>query len=200
MQHTFFVHFIVVALYDDNLKLPETSRVTRFMEEVSLLTFFTLVTASISHFPTAATNFPCCSSDKKMALLFLISRSSSLSRFFFRWASLTCRLLSLFLYIPNLWTWINTDDIETISAFCFPFSSLLFGFAISRQNNFEMYLGCHTFWLSYFTLVCLWCGRRGGRVGWRTLTSLPKNARKNFFKNYPWRLTWKRKRNVLSGD
>ena len=40
MQHTFFVHFIVVVLYDYNVKLPETSRVTRFMEEVSLLTVF----------------------------------------------------------------------------------------------------------------------------------------------------------------
>ena len=32
------------------------------------------------------------------------------------------------------------------------------GYAISRQNNLELYLGCHTCWLSYFTLVCLWCG------------------------------------------
>ena len=82
MQHTFFVHFIVVVLYDYNVKLPETSRVTRFMEEVSLLTVFTLVNASISHFLTAATNVPCCSSNKKMSPLFLISRSSSLSRYF----------------------------------------------------------------------------------------------------------------------
>ena len=65
MQHTFFVHFIVLVLYDYNVKLPETSRVTRLMEEVSLLTVFTLVTTSISRFPTAATNFPCCSSNKK---------------------------------------------------------------------------------------------------------------------------------------
>ena len=33
------------------------------------------------------------------------------------------------------------------------------GNAISRQNNLELHLGCHTCWLSYFTLVCLWCGR-----------------------------------------
>ena len=84
MQHTFFVHFIVVVLYDYNVKLPETSRVTPFMEEVSLLTVFTLVNASISHFLTAATNVPCCSSNKKMSPLFFISRSSSLSGFFFR--------------------------------------------------------------------------------------------------------------------
>ena len=29
----------------------------------------------------------------------------------------------------------------------------------SNQNNLELHLGCHTCWLSYFTLVCLWCGR-----------------------------------------
>ena len=33
------------------------------------------------------------------------------------------------------------------------------GYAISRQNNLELHLGCHTCWMSYFTLVCLWCGR-----------------------------------------
>ena len=35
---------------------------------------------------------------------------------------------------------------------------------ISRQNNLEMHLRCHTCWLSYFTLICLWCGRTGGRT------------------------------------
>ena len=33
------------------------------------------------------------------------------------------------------------------------------GYAISLQNNLELHLGCHTCSLSYFTLVCLWCGR-----------------------------------------
>ena len=37
------------------------------------------------------------------------------------------------------------------------------GYAISRQNNLE--LGCHTCWLSYFTLVGLWCGRTVSREG-----------------------------------
>ena len=42
------------------------------------------------------------------------------------------------------------------------------GYAISRQNNLELHLGCHTCWLSYlsyFTLVCLWCGRTVARSG-----------------------------------
>ena len=64
--------------------------VTRFMEEMSYLflftffslpLFFTLVSASISHFVTAATKFSCCSSKKKCLLCFL-SLSNSLSLFF----------------------------------------------------------------------------------------------------------------------
>ena len=43
------------------------------------------------------------------------------------------------------------------------------GYAISRPNNLELHLGCHTCWLSYFTLVCLWCGRTVER----TVTWLP---------------------------
>ena len=31
------------------------------------------------------------------------------------------------------------------------------GYAISYQNNLKLHLDCHTCWLSYFTLVCLWC-------------------------------------------
>ena len=38
------------------------------------------------------------------------------------------------------------------------------GYAISRQNNLELHLGCHTCWLSYYTLVCLWCGRTVSRA------------------------------------
>ena len=85
----------------------ETSRnfpVARFEEEItvacvlvhffSLLLIFTFVATSISHFLTAA---------KKIFMLFFQQRMSFLSlalavcRPFSRWASLTCRLLSLFL-------------------------------------------------------------------------------------------------------
>ena len=37
------------------------------------------------------------------------------------------------------------------------------GYAISRQNSLDLHLGCHTCSLSYFTLVCLWCGRMVAR-------------------------------------
>ena len=57
-----------------------------------------LVAASISHFVTAATKFSCCSSNKKCLLCFL-SLALGLFRPFSRWASLACRLLSLFLCI-----------------------------------------------------------------------------------------------------
>ena len=48
------------------------------------------------------------------------------------------------------------------------------GYATSHQNNLELYLGSHTCWLSYLTLVCLWCGRTCGRSVGRTVTWLPK--------------------------
>ena len=55
-------------------------------------------------------------------------------------------------------------DTETISAFRFRFIDSLAvsalqdacGYAISRQSNLELHLGCHI--CCYFTLVCLWCG------------------------------------------
>ena len=58
--------------------------VTRFMEEMPLILplIFTLVAASISHFPTAATKFSRCSSNAKMSPLSFISPSSCLSLFF----------------------------------------------------------------------------------------------------------------------
>ena len=98
----------------------ETSRnllIIRFVQEMSvrvlvhffsLPLIFTLVGASISYFPTAATKFSCCSSNKKMSPLFFISRSRSLSPFFsLSFAGLPLFLffsIFLLLYIPNLWT------------------------------------------------------------------------------------------------
>ena len=87
MQYTFFVHSL--PLFAPLQR--ETSGnvlVTRFMEEMSCsssLLLFTaahfhlaLVATSISHFVTAATKFSCCSSNKKMTPLFVISRSGPL--------------------------------------------------------------------------------------------------------------------------
>ena len=166
------------------------------MEEMSYVFSFTffftaahfhlaLVAASISHFVTAATKFSCCSSNKKMSPLFFISRSKSLSPFFslsfaglpptFSFSlSFSCSIFQICGHdnLSKLNTLDNTDT-ETISAFRFRlyllFSCDAGGYAISRQNNLELHLGCHTCWLNYFTLVCLWCGRTVGR----TVTWLP---------------------------
>ena len=161
----------------------ETSRhflVTRFMEEMSyvfLFTFFftathfqlALVAARISHFLTAATKF-LLFFQPKMFPLFFISRSSSLSLFFslsFAGLSTTLSLSLSFLFsiFQICGQLIDDTDTETISAFHFRLywpTALqdADGYAISRPNNLELHLGCHTCWLSYFTVVCLWCRRR----------------------------------------
>ena len=59
--------------------------------------YFALVAACISHFVTAATKLSCCSSNKKKCLICFLSLTLDLCRRFSRWASLACRLLSLFL-------------------------------------------------------------------------------------------------------
>ena len=51
------------------------------------------------------------------------------------------------------------------------------GYAISLQNNLELHLGCHTCWLSYFTLVCLWCGRTVGRAYGHVIIKISRMGR-----------------------
>ena len=107
-----------------------------------------------------------------------------LCRPFSRWASLAYRLLSLFRCLSlalfsqfvditiNLSLILQTTRIQKqfpLSVFVFIDSLVVSasqdagGYAIFRQNNLELHLGCHTCWLSYFTLVCLWCGRMVAR-------------------------------------
>ena len=108
VQHTFFVHFFAIVLHDCKMKLPDTSYklhvLWRKCQTCSRSLFFhccsfspgILVAASISRFVTVATRFSCRSSNKKCLLCFL-SLALDLCRPFSRWASLTCRLLSIFL-------------------------------------------------------------------------------------------------------
>ena len=60
---------------------------------------------------------------------------------------------------------LDNTDTETIPPLRFRlywlFSCDAGGYAISRQNNLALHLGCHTCWLSYLTLVCLRCGVYG---------------------------------------
>ena len=74
---------------------------------------------------------------------FNISRSRSLSPFFLvelRRPAAYFLFFSVFLllYIPNLWTWqlIYVSALQDAG-----------GYVISRQNNLELHLGCHTCWL-----------------------------------------------------
>ena len=129
---------------------------------------------------------------QKKCLLCFLSLALDLCRPFSRWASLACRLLSLFLCLSlalyskfvgmtiNLSLILWTARIQKqfpLSFFIFINSLLVVsalqdagGYAISRQNNLELHLGCHTCWLSYFTFVHLWGGRKVGRVGGRSVT------------------------------
>ena len=167
VQHTFFVHFFAVVLHDYNVKLPETDWLhvlcrkcrTCSCSFFSLPLVFTLVGASISYFPTAATKFSCCSSNRKNVSFVFLSLALALCRSFSRWASLACRLLSLFPWLSlslysnfvNMTITLNNTDIETISLSFFVFlDGLLCDFP---PQNLYLYLGCHTCWLSYFTLA-----------------------------------------------
>ena len=124
--------------------------------------------------------------------LFFISRFKALSLFFslslaglpptFSFSlSFSCFIFQICGHdnLSKLNTLDNTDT-ETISASVvidsFVVSALqdAGGYAISRQNHLELHLGYHTCWWSYFTLLCLWCGRTVSRAGGRcTVTWLP---------------------------
>ena len=127
---------------------------------------------------------------QKKCLLCCLSLNLDLCRPFSRLASLACRLFSLFkcLFLAlfskfvdmtiNLSLILQTTRIQKqfpLSVFVFIDSLVVSalqdsgGYAISRQNNLELHLGCHTCWLSYFTLVCLWCGRMVSRAVGRSV-------------------------------
>ena len=149
---------------------------------------------------------------QKMSPSFFISRSKSLAPLTFsRWASLACRPLSLFLCLSlalyskfvDMTIHPNTDaETIAVSVFVFIDSSVVSalqdagGYAISRQNNLELHLGYYTCWLSYFTLVCLWCGRSLGRRDGRwTVTWLPSFLRwVDYFIFLPTVLHWRASR------
>ena len=109
MQHTYFVHFFCRCFARLQRETSRNFLVTRFMEEMSYVFSFTfffhcrsispsaLVAASISYFLTATTKLSCCSSNKKNVSFSCLSLSLDLCCPFSGWASLACRLLSLFL-------------------------------------------------------------------------------------------------------
>ena len=133
----------------------------------SLPLISTLVPACISHNLTAATKFSCCSSNQKKCLS-VISRYSCLSLFFsLSFAGLvpTFSFSLSFSYISNfvdltikLSLILQTTRRQKglpLSVFVFIDSLVVCasqdtgGYTISRQNNIELHLGCHTCGLIY---------------------------------------------------
>ena len=167
--NTLFCTFLCRCFGRLQRKTSRNFLVTRFMKELSyvflftffsLLLIFTLVAATISHFHRRYKMFMLFF-QQKMTPLFFISRSNSLSPFFSPWASLACRPLSLF---------HCSQDPG--------------GYAILRQNNIKLHLGCHTCYLSYFTLVFLWCGQTGGREDGHVITKISRMGRLPHFLRY----------------
>ena len=85
---------------------------------------------------------------------------------------------------PKLNTLDNTDT-ETISAFRFRLYWLFICLCFTRRGWLcdsppkqpRVAFGCHTCSLSYFTLVCLWCGRTGGRAFGQVITKISRMGR-----------------------
>ena len=134
-----------------------------------------------------------------------LSLALALCRSFSRWASLACRLLSLFLCLSlslyskfvdmtiNLSLILQTTRIHKqfpLSIFVFIDSLVVSAsqdaasFAISRQNYLELHLGCHTCWLRYFTLLCPWCGRTVGRAYGHVINKISRMSRLPHFLRY----------------
>ena len=170
VQYTFSVHFFTVVLHDYYVKIPETSWLhvlwrncrkcscSLFVFSLSLI--FTLVTASISHFLTAATKFHVVHPTKKVSFAFPLSLYLFFSLSF---AGLSPYFLFfsvfLFLYIRNFWTWqLNLSLILSTTRIqkCFPLSVFVFidslvvsasqevgGHIPSHQNNLTSGIGLH---------------------------------------------------------
>ena len=106
---------------------------------------------------------------QKKCLLCFLSLALDFCRPFSRWASLACRLLSLFLCLSlalyskfvDMTIYLSLILLTTRIQKKFPLSVFVFidsfvvsalqdagGYPISRQNNLELHLDCHTCWLS----------------------------------------------------
>ena len=186
----FFVHFFAVVLHEFNGKLPETFFYGENFVRV-LVHFFSQPHIFFLYWCPIAfrilspplQNFHVIFPTKNVSFVLALD----LCRPFSRWASLAAAYFLFFsvfllLYILNLWA-INLSLIlwKTRIQKQFPLSVFEIidslgasalqdagGYAISYQNNIELHLGCHTCWLSYFTLVYLRCGWTDGWSGARS--------------------------------
>ena len=126
-------------------------------------------------------------SNKKNVSFVSISRSRSLTAFFslsfagFLLLSLfLCLTLALYSKLVDMTINVRIQRRFPLSAFVFIDSLVVSAsqdagdYAISRQNNLELHLGCHTCLLSYFTLAYLWCGRTVGRAYGHVITKFSR--------------------------
>ena len=174
------------------MKLPETSKLHVLWRKCRTCCCLLFVTLSFS--PWWPLGFLIFSPPLKNVHVVLPTNSSLSSALAFSVAIFLVELCwpvahFIFLYIPNLWTWQLIQAFFCIKKqfplFVFVFIDSLVvsasqdagGYAISRQNNLELHLGCHTCWLSYFTLVCLWCGRTVGREYGHVITKISRMGR-----------------------
>ena len=165
----------------------------------SLPLISTLVPACISYNLTAATKFSCCSSNHKKCLpvislaLFLVELRwpgayflvFSFFLLYFKFVDLTIKL-SLILQTTRIQKGLPLSVFVFIDSLVVCASQDTGGYTISRQNNIELHLGCHTCGLSYLTFECLWCGRTGGRSGVRSrdIARISRMGRLPYFLRY----------------
>ena len=176
VQHTFSVHFFAWFCTTSTWNTFYGGNFVRVLVHfLSTVAHFhiTLVNASISHFVTKNVSF--------VFYLFALD----LCRPFSRWASRVCRLtftfspcLSLPLHSKFVDIKINlslillttrTQKQFPLSVFVFIYSLVVSvlqdagGYAISRQNNLELHLGCHTCcWVILRWYACGADGLSGG--------------------------------------
>ena len=171
VQHTFIVHFFTVVLHDYNVKLPETSQLhvlwRKCLTFSCSLFFFTaahfhlaLVAASISHIVTAATKFSCCSSNKKMSLVFISCSRLLLPLFSLSFAGLpptfsfslsfSCSIFQICGH--DTYSKLNTLENMDTKTYCrFPFSSsLTLQFSLLYKTRVAMRFPVK------ITLSCIW--------------------------------------------
>ena len=182
-QHTFFVHCFAVVLHDyttsDLQKIPSYTFYGGSVVRV-LVHYFLLPLIYTLHY--------------WWPLAFLIL--SPLLQFFFKSPSPFFSLsftglpptfsfclsffLALYSKFVDMTTYLSLILLTTRIQKKIPLSVFVFidsffvsvlqdagGYAISRQNNLELHFSCHTCWFSYFTLVCLCCGRMVSQAGGR---------------------------------
>ena len=189
--------------HDYNVKLPETSLLHVFWRKCRTSVSFTFF------FTAAYFHLDCCPlaflilSPQLQSFHVVLPTKKWLLCFFSGWASLAYRLFSLCLCLSlalyskfvdmkiNLLSLIlktpRTQKQSPLSVFvfidCLVVSVLqdAGGYTMPAKVTSSLRLGCHTCsWLSYFTLVCLWCRRTVARytvmwlpdfLGWEDLLS-----------------------------